>query len=342
MQQKTRWGLMGAGRIVNRWMNGALQLNDTEIVAVASRTYEKAYEISKKYGIECSTSYLDLVTRNDIDVVYIPVPHVAHKDLAILAMEHGKSVLVEKPAAVNSIEWQAMVDCAKKNKVFLMEAMWTRFFPLLNTLNAVLHEKVIGDVEMIHVSFSFRLPEQLEKSRMMNPDQAGGALLDLGVYVLTFCDIVMNEQPLNLTGFAAFELYDDKNKTDVKDILVAEYKNSAMASMTIGFRTDMPDTGFIYGSKGHIEIPNFWKPTTMYVVTKDNSQHYNMPVDLQCFPFPDEGYQYEISHVNRCLQQGRLSSDIMTHDKTMQILKACDALRKQWSYEYPFEKDTLK
>lgn len=154
--RKIRWGLMGVGEILNRWMKGALQIKDMEIVAVASRTKERAEKMAEKFQIPKAVSYEEMLIREDIDVVYIPVPHTAHKKLAIRAMCAGKAVLVEKPAAINVAEFDEMVSCGKRNHVFMMEAVWTRFFPIIEDVEKCLAEGSIGDVRAIQSNFSFR------------------------------------------------------------------------------------------------------------------------------------------------------------------------------------------
>ena len=132
--KKFRWGLLGAGVILDGWLNGLRQVEDAEIAGIASRTPETAQAKAKKYGIGEAMSYDEMLRRTDIDAVYIPVPHTAHKELAIRAMEAGIPVLVEKPASVTAEDWKEMTDCAVRNNVFLMEAVWTRFFPAIQRM----------------------------------------------------------------------------------------------------------------------------------------------------------------------------------------------------------------
>ena len=145
MQRKIRWGLLGAGNILHRWMKGVRQVEDMEIAAVSSRTKERAQLMAETFQIPEALTYEELLAREDIDIVYIPVPHPAHKDLAIRAMNAGKAVLVEKPAGINARELDEMVACARKNGVFFMEAVWTRFFPLIEQLRPYFSEDGIGE-----------------------------------------------------------------------------------------------------------------------------------------------------------------------------------------------------
>ena len=337
MADKIRWGLMGAGEIVGRWIKGARQLQDMEIVAVASRSQQSALKAAKKYGIPDAMTYEELVKREDIDVVYIPVPHMAHKQLAILAMQHGKSVLVEKPAAVNAPELQEMIDCAKSNNVFLMEAMWTRFFPLVKTIEGLINEEGIGEVRAINVAFSFSVPGNMLESRLLSPKLAGGGLLDTGVYNLHFCDMILDKSPVSLTGFATIDSDENHIQVDEQAMYIAKYDKGELASMASGVRTNMIDTAYIYGTKGHIEVPTFWKPTVMKVTINGETSEYRSSVPLYNPEYVDEGFQYEVSHVNECLRKGLKESPVMTLNKSLRVLKQCDTLRKQWGLTYPFE-----
>jgi predicted dehydrogenase len=337
MGNKIRWGLMGAGAIVERWIKGARQLEDMEIVAVASRTKETAVKASQKYNIPEAMTYEELAVREDIDVVYIPVPHMAHKTLAILAMNHGKSVLVEKPITVNAQDLQEMIDCAKANKVFLMEAVWTRFFPLVKKIQGLINEEGIGEVRAINVAFSFAIPVDMKESRILDPNLAGGGLLDVGVYDLNFCDMIYDKSPISLSGYATIDSDENHIQVDEQAMYIAKYDKGELASMASGVRTNMLDTAYIYGTKGYIEVPVFWKPTVMKVTINGETKEYMDKVELTNPDFLDEGFQYEIAHVNECLRIGLKESPVMTLEKSLRIMKQCDTLRKQWDLKYPFE-----
>lgn len=341
MADKIRWGLMGAGGIVERWFRGAVQVQDMEIVAVASSTPESALRAAQRYSIpDAMRSCEELVKRDDLDVIYVAAPHAQHKDLAILAMEHGKAVLVEKPAAVNALDLQRMIDCAKKHNVFFMEAVWTRFFPLIGTIQELIHGDVIGEVRAVNVSFSFRAPAN-PQSRLLNPALAGGGLLDVGVYNLHLCDMIYDQNPVELTGFAAIDTDANHFQVDEQAMIIAKYDHGALATMGCGVRTQMIDTAFIYGTKGYIEIPVFWKPTMMKVTIDGATQEYREPIPLRNSEYPDEGYQYEIMHVHDCLRNGLKESPVMTWDRSLRVLKQCDELRRQWGLKYPFKSELL-
>lgn len=334
--RKIRWGLLGAGNILNRWMKGARQPEDMEIAAVASRTRERAKETARRFQIPEALSYEELLARKDIDVVYIPVPHGAHRELALRAMEAGKAVLVEKPAAINGAEFREMTDLARAKGTFLMEAAWTKFFPLVKDLEEWISEKGIGGVRVIQVNFSSKsAPDRAP--RLFDPCQAGGGLLDIGVYNLHFCRMLLKKNPVGLTGLATLEGDAPGRQVDQQAAYVARYDRGELAMMGSGIRTSMPDTAWIYGPRGHIAVPHFWKPTRMEVVTEEGTRVIERKVPQRLPGMEDEGFQYEIRHVNQCLRQGLIQSPVMTWEDTLSVLDQCDQLRAKWGLVYPKE-----
>lgn len=337
MENKIKWGLLGAGNIIDRWINGARQCSDMEIVTIASRTIESAENMAKKHNIPIALEYEALVKRDDIDVVYIPVPHMAHMELAIMAMEHGKSVLVEKPACVNEHELSLVLECAKKNRVFFMEGMWTRFFPMIDKIKALLNDDGIGEVRAMNMSFSYRMPGELRETRSMNPELAGGGLLDVGVYNLHFAEAILGKDPVALTGFAAINSDEYHIQVDEQASYIAKYDKGELVSMSSGVRTNMLDNAIIFGTHGYIEVPTFWKPTLINVKKDGKITTYEEKVPQRIKGICDEGFQYEIAHVNECLRRNLQESPIMTWDKSISIIRQCDELRRQWGLKYPFE-----
>lgn len=332
---------MGAGEILNRWMKGAQQVEDMEIVAVASRSRERALKMAQRFHIPEAISYEELLSREDIDVVYIPVPHTAHRELAIRAMEAGKGVLVEKPAAINAGEFQEMIDCARKNNTFLMEAVWTKFFPLMQEIVNWVGEDGIGQVRVIQSNFSFRNEVDLA-SRLFDVNCAGGGLLDVGVYNLHFSRMILKKDPLSLIGKASVDTDEHHLQVDEQAAYIAQYDRGELAVMGSGVRTGMLDTAWIYGTKGCIEVPHFWKPTQMLVTVGAETTRVERKVAQKIAGVEDEGYQYEIAHVVQCIREGRIESPVLKWADTMAILNQCDSLRADWGIVYPQERETLQ
>ncbi|MDE6882398.1 MAG: Gfo/Idh/MocA family oxidoreductase [Lachnospiraceae bacterium] len=339
-QGKIRWGLLGAGEILNRWMKGARQVEDMEIAAVASRSRERAYTMAQKFQIPEAMSYEEMLAREDIDVVYIPVPHTAHRELAVRAMEAGKGVLVEKPAAINAGEFQEMVDCAKRNHVFLMEAVWTKFFPLMQELETRIGEGGIGQVRIVQSNFAFR-NEVDPASRLFDVNRAGGGLLDVGVYNLHFSRMILKKDPIHLIGKASMDTDEYHLLIDEQAAYIAQYDGGELAVMASGVRTGMLDTAWIYGTKGYITVPHFWKPTQMLVTVGDETWNVERRVSQKIAGMEDEGYQYEIAHVDQCIREGIIESPVVKWEDTLAVLKQCDSLRADWGIVYPQEEGSL-
>ncbi len=327
--RKIRWGLLGSGVILDRWMKGALQQDDMEIAAISSRTHARAEAMARKWNIDKVLTYEEMIRRKDIDVVYIPVPHDAHRDLAIAAMNAGKSVLVEKPAAVSAEEFAQMTECARANGVFLMEAVWTYFFPATDFIRQCVGDGTIGDVRAMNVSFSFRIPDDYQ-GRLIRPENAGGGLLDVGVYDLHLAQIIFGRDPVSIMGSAAVDTDDLHLQVDEQAAIIAQYDRGELAVMTCGIRTDMFDTARIYGTKGHLTIPRFWSPDTVIVTRGNERETFSFPVEQKVSGLADEGFQYEIRHVNDCIRAGMTQSPVVSWEKTVSVLSQCDTLRQSW------------
>ena len=341
------WGIMGAGGIVHRWINGARQAG-IDIRAIASRTAEHAKKTAVELGIPEAVSYEELVRRDDIDICYIAVPHPFHMDLAVMAMDHGKHVLVEKPAAVNAAQWQKMCETAKKNNVFLMEAVWTRFFPAVAKLRELFTEGNLGPVKTINCTFSGFLPASAKDNRNLRPDLAGGGLLDMGVYCLHLCDMIYGCAPEEITGFGCINTDENRFGVDEQAVYIARYKGQRLAMLASGVRTAMRDTAFLYAENTAVRLPRFWKPTELFIQRikgwgeiSEECLSFEVPSDTAVTETfgtrPDEGFQFEIRHVEECVLGGLRESPEVGWAVTDRVLKQCDELRNQWGLKYPFE-----
>ena len=334
--KKYRWGLLGAGVILDRWLKGFRQVEDAEIAGIASRTRETAERQAAKYGICDALSYDELLARKDIDVMYIPVPHPAHRELAIRAMEAGFPVLVEKPAGVNAAEWDEMTACAKANGVFLMEAVWTACFPAMRQILAEIKAGSIGEVRQVEASFTYRIPDDYQ-GRLTDPMSAGGSLLDVGVYDLHFAQMVFGRSPVRWASLASMDTDEMHIRVDEQAAYIGQYDTGALSVLTSAIRVETPDTAAVYGTKGSIRVPVFWKPAGYEIVRNGISETVRMPVPQKVSGIEDEGYQFEIRHVQECLAKGLKESPYVPHSVTREVLAQCDKLRKQWGLKFPFE-----
>ena len=329
IMKKTRWGLLGAGVLLERWMKGFRQVEDAEVAAISSRTLETARRMAERFGIEDALSYEEILKRDDIDIMYIPVPHPAHRELAVRAMEAGFPVLVEKPGAVTAADWAAMTACAGKHEVFLMEAVWTRCFPTMQMVLDEIRSGAIGEVRHVEASFAFRVPDTYQ-GRLTDPDQAGGALLDVGVYGLHLARFIYEKVPSRILSLASADTDTLHLQVDEQNVVIGRFENGALFTVTSAIRTEMPDTAWIYGTEGYIRIPVFWKPESAEIYRNGTMRRIGSSVEQRISGIMDEGYQYEIRHVQECLREGRKESPLVTHEATYDVLKMCDEIRRQW------------
>jgi predicted dehydrogenase len=321
------WGILGAGSIANRLAEGVLALPDDKLMAVGSRSIDKADAFADKYGIpNRHASYDALVNDKDVDVIYVATPHNFHREHSILALNAGKHVMCEKPFAINLREAQAIVDLARAKKLFVMEAMWTRFFPLMGRVRKVLKSGEIGTPYLLHADFGFKGSFNPE-GRLYNPNLGGGALLDVGVYPISFASMVFGE-PERVKGLATM------GETGVDEVsgMVFGYASGALALLSTSTRVNTAQTAIIMGTEGKITIHMpWWKPDTM---TVSRSGKEDEMINL---PYSSSGFNYEAEEVGNCLRSGKLESDILPLSESLAIMRTMDQVRAQWGLKYPME-----
>ncbi len=322
----TRWGIMGPGNIANRFTEGAKHLPDTEIVAVASRDKARGDAFAAKWGIARSyQGYEPLVADPEIDAIYVATTHPYHKPCVLLAMGAGKPVLCEKPFAVNAAEAGEMVAAARARGVFLMEGMWSRYFPVMGRIRELIAAGAIGEVRIVQADFGFRAGYDL-KSRLWAVEQAGGGLLDVGCYTISFASMLLGE-PARIAGLATLA----ENGVDEQAGMVLQYANGALATLSCSVRTNTPQTATIMGTEGTIHIAGpWWQPRRFTLSAGGKVEEFEIG-------FESTGFNYEIADANRCIREGLKESAIMPLDETLSIMRTMDALRAQWGIRYPME-----
>jgi predicted dehydrogenase len=321
------WGVLGPGKISERFAEGIKPVKDAVLHAVGSRSSVRGKQFAKKYHVaKVYLSYQDLVQDPDIDVIYIATPHRFHFEQAKLCLEAGKHVLVEKPITVNAVEADRLFALAKQNDLFVMEAMWTYFLPIYHQVRQWLDAGKIGEVKFISSSFGFRASRD-PQGRLLNPELAGGALLDIGIYNLAVSQWVTQQE------ISSFEVSGLVGDTGV-DELVAGFLNftdGTIAQFNCSYLSPMPNDLSIYGSLGEIHIrPRFWQATEAALVTADQEKTVRKP-------FKASGFEYEIDEVCRCLRAGLLESPVLPHRQIATTMRLMDAIRKQLGVIYPFE-----
>ena len=326
MPDTIRWGIIGPGNIAHRFAEDIAAVPHAELTAIASRTPERLnafaekWNVPKRYG-----TYEEMTADREIDAVYVATPHPYHAPCSILALEAGKPVLCEKPFTVNAAEARKVIETARRKGVFVMEAMWTRYFPIMRRLCEKVSDGSVGDVLMVHADFGFRAGINPE-GRLFNPALAGGGLLDVGVYPISLASMLLGK-PDRVTGLANVGV----TGVDEAAVIALGYPGGGLASLTTGIRVTTPHTAVICTTEGSISIPSpWWVPERMTIRRGRATEEY-------CEPKQASGFEYEIAEACRCIREGLLESPILSHEETIAIMETMDTLRAQWGVRYPME-----
>jgi len=327
MAHKTRWGIIGAGTIARKFAEGLKSVEGAELVAVGSRSQEKAdkwgdeFDVPHRHG-----SYEALVGDDQVDAVYVATVHTMHKPNSILALEAGKAVLCEKPFTINAAEAEQVIGLAREKGLFLMEAMWTRFLPPIVKLREMLTEGVIGEVRMVLADFGFRCGWE-PQGRLLNPQLGGGGLLDIGVYTISLASMILGK-PTSVTGLAHI----GETGVDEQAGVVLGYEGGRLAVLAATVRTTTPHEATVIGTDGLIRLHQGWFHGSRMTLTQTGKE----PRDIDV-PQVGNGFNYEAEEVARCLAEGKTESEHMPLDESLAIMKTMDRLRAQWGLKYPME-----
>src|SRR3954470_2935964 len=325
MTTPIRWGLLATGGIARTFATDLQLLPDCEILAVGSRAQTTADAFAADFGAPRSYgSYAELAADPDVDAVYVSTPAPGHLSATLLAIEHGKAVLCEKPFAMDRAEAQQMVDAARSAGVFLMEAMWTRFMPHVARIREILAAGTLGDLVYLtaeHGQWFAHDPEH----RLFAPALGGGALLDLGIYPVSFAHFVFGApSSISAVSTPAFTGVDGTTS------MLLRYPSGAHAVLTTTLAAASANPAVIYGTEARLEIDGtFYVPTSFRVVSRDGEV-------LETFTSPQEGrgMQYEAAEVNRCLRDGLTESPLLPLDESLEIMGVLDEVRAQIGLDY--------
>ncbi|MBF2085711.1 Gfo/Idh/MocA family oxidoreductase [Thermoleptolyngbya sp. C42_A2020_037] len=368
-----RWGILGTGYISRAFAEGLRPLPGAQLVAIASRTLSSAQQFAREFGVaKAYGSYGELVQDAEVDVVYIGTPNSRHRDDCLLCLEAGKPVLCEKPFALNAREAGEVIEFARKQHLFCMEAMWMRFLPLVQRVRQMVQSGAIGEVCTLTAEFGY--PAAFDpSSRLFNRELGGGALLDRGVYPLSLAYFLLGE-PESVVSQAAIA----STGVDEQSSYLLKYAGGQLAMLSANLRTYASNEAVITGTRGQIRIhAPFYKPHQLSVATfaaagngssqasggnrpsslkqtitsavQDNSllqrlylqfgdpflKRLRQPTKTILEPYAGNGYGYEAAEVMRCLRSGEIESRIMPLDETLAIQKTMDEMRRQWGLAYP-------
>jgi predicted dehydrogenase len=319
-----RFGVLGTGRIAAKFTEDLARSPGCEVVAVGSRTTDRAasfghdHAIARAYG-----TYEDLVADPDVDIVYVAVPHPGHRDTAMLCLEAGKPVLVEKPFTMNLAQATEVIDTARARGLFCMEAMWTRFLPSFRHIRQLLDDGQLGELKTVVAEFGVWVAKD-PKSRLFDPNLGGGALLDLGIYPVSLAHLAFGApQQVQALSDSTFTGVDEQTSV----LLHYEGGGQAILSATLG--VELPNRAVIAGEDAYIEIERRWHQASSFTLTVRGGEP-------QLFEYPEEGngLRYQAEEVAIRLRAGELESPVMPLDATLEVMATMDEIRAQIGLSY--------
>lgn len=323
---KIKVGILGLGGIARKMAHTVNITEEAELYAAASRSLDKAQTFAKEFSAERAYgSYEALANDPDVDLVYIATPHAFHADNALLCLEHGKHILAEKPLAANKAQAEAVFGKAKEKRLFAGEAMWARFQPIQRTLEEIVGSGAIGEVTCVTANTGGAMTKV---PRLVQPELAGGALLDVGIYPLNFASMIIKERVKKITSAAVLT---DKG-VDGQNAFIITYESGKMAILGSSMLSEMDSRGVVYGTEGRIEADFVINISTLTLITNDGKR--------KTFTRPPQetGFEYELLSAINAIRDGSCESPEMPHAETLRMLEIMDSLRAEWGVRYPFEK----
>ncbi|NYI06487.1 Gfo/Idh/MocA family protein [Allostreptomyces psammosilenae] len=323
-----RWGVLATGGIAAAFAADLAALPDAEVVAVGSRSAEAARAFAERFGIpRAHGSWAELAADPEVDVVYVATPHSAHHRATALCLEAGKAVLCEKPFTINTGEAASLVELARERGVFLMEAMWTYCNPAVLRMIELVRDGAIGEVRAVQADFGLAGPFAADH-RLRDPQQGGGALLDLGVYPVSFAHLLLGE-PTSVQAWARLT----PEGVDETTGMLLGYPDGAMAVLACSINADMPALATVSGTGGRIELPHGFFHPDGFVLHRAGRE----PERIEVPQGPGNGYAHEAVEVMRCLRAGERESPLVPLEGSLAVMRTLDAVRERIGVRYPGE-----
>ena len=321
------WGILGTGGIAQAFVNDLPRAEGHSVVAVGSRSLDKAQKFASTItGAAAYGTYGDLVADKKVDAIYVATPHPMHEEHSLLAMNAGKPVLCEKPFAMSAKQAQTMIDVSHANGVALLEAMWTRYLPHIAMVRTILSSGVLGQIQTVESDHGQRLADR-GIDRLVDPNLGGGALLDLGIYPISFAHLVLGT-PTHITARAVMT---DRG-VDAQTSAIFDYNNGAQAIINTTMIAQTPCRAVVSGLLGRLEIDRtFYNPTSMRVVLFDG------PTTEYPNSYSGHGLREQAIEMARVVHAGHLESPLMPHQETISVMKSMDEIRRQIKLTFPFE-----
>ncbi|MEO7394934.1 MAG: Gfo/Idh/MocA family oxidoreductase [Chitinophagaceae bacterium] len=318
-----KWGIIGPGKIANKFAKALSRVPNSELIAVASRDKERAELFGREHQVKkYYDNYEAIATDSEIDIVYIATPHTFHHRQVLLCLTNKKAVLCEKPLSVNYPSSLELVNMARSNNVFLMEAMWTRFLPVIKETIRLIDNDEIGKLKFVKADFGFSSAFNAD-SRIYDLKLGGGSLLDIGVYPL-FLALLLLGEPDSIKAVAKLAA----TGADEEMNAILYYKDEARASLSSTVAATTPIVAEITGTKGSITIQSPWYKSSSLVLIKDNIEKQ---ISL---PFGDYGFEFEIEEVTKCLDQNLTESPLLPLNFSLLLSKVINEISDQCNLRY--------
>lgn len=323
-----RWGILGTGRIAHKFAADLQFAENSELIAIGSRSPQSADHFNKEFPVKYSHySYLELAQNPEVDVIYVATPHNLHYENTLLCLQHNKAVLCEKPFAMNRRQAIEMINTAKERKLFLMEALWTKFHPHYIKMQEMIGQGLLGEIKAVLVNFGFK-PTPPIPVRLFDPELGGGTLMDIGIYNVFIAMSILGK-PDHIDAL----ITPASTGVDEQCAVTFRYKNGALSQLFSTFSSNLATEADICGSEGRIRLTSrFYEPSStieFYAERADSKQV--IPVKKE----PGFGYQYEARHVNDCLRRGLTESPVMSFADTLLLIETLDKIRDLAGIHYP-------
>ena len=321
-------GIIGAGWIAEKAAITLNGLTDCEAYAIGSRSLEKAEAFARQWNIkQAYGSYAELIADPAVDLVYVATPHSHHYDVTREALLAGKPCLVEKAFMANARQTEEILALARERQVFLAEAIWTRYQPVVETVRQLIDSGRIGEPRMVTATLGYSMGN---KARIMRPDLCGGALLDLGVYALNFVRMFFPADIVSIDGTCV------KSDTgmDLTNTMTLILADGMLCNLQSSAQCVGDNIGVIAGTKGNLIVDNINNPQTITVNGPDRTYIETIHVPQQI-----TGYEYQFLACRQALMDGRLEPVEMPHAETLYIMQLMDGLRRKWGVHYPMDED---
>ncbi|MDR0948088.1 MAG: Gfo/Idh/MocA family oxidoreductase [Lachnospiraceae bacterium] len=319
-----RVGILGAGNIGGIMATTLQGMETATCTCVAARDLDRATAFAEKYHIEKAFgSYEEMLEDKGVELIYIATPHSHHYEHVKLCLEHGKHVLCEKAFTVNTAQAKEILSLAKEKKLLLAEAIWTRYMPLRKTLTELLAQEVIGKPHMLTANLGYVLNHV---ERMLRPELAGGALLDLGVYTLNFASMFFGNDIASIEGTAVMT----DTGVDKQNNISLIYQDGRMATLCSSMMGMSDRRGIIYGDRGFLEVENInnFESITIYNQAREEVAKFGAPKQIT-------GYEYQVDACIYAIDHGLLECPEMPHSEIILMMEWMDALRAKWNMKLP-------